>query len=94
MESESGAMQRIAPTFLALLVGLRSTCRYAGGGRGRSERATRRDVGMSLRELERKSGVARGLLSRYETGKVKHPNAVFLRAIAAALGVTVDWMME
>ncbi len=60
----------------------------------RKMRATRRDAGMPLRELERKSGVARGLLSRYENGKVKQPNAAFLKAIAAALGVTVDWMMD
>ena len=57
-------------------------------------REQRQHKGMSLRELERLTGVRRGLLSRYENGKVKQPNAIFLKDIAAVPGVTVDWMMS
>jgi transcriptional regulator with XRE-family HTH domain len=51
-------------------------------------RRLREDVGMSLRELARRTGIDASALSRYERGR-KTPRADTVETIAAALGMEV-----
>lgn len=45
---------------------------------------------MSLRDLEKKSGVSNGLLSQIETGHIQDPGFRTVCKIALALGVKLD----
>jgi transcriptional regulator with XRE-family HTH domain len=56
-------------------------------------RTARTNAGLSLRQLERESGVGRGLLSRYERGEVRHPRARNVKRIAEALSISADWLL-
>jgi transcriptional regulator with XRE-family HTH domain len=44
-------------------------------------------VGISLRELERKTGISNALLSQYETGHIEEPSFRNVVKIARALDV-------
>lgn len=56
-------------------------------------RKARSKARLSLRQLEWQSGVGRGLLSRYESGDVRHPRTQNVKRIAEALGVSADYLM-
>jgi transcriptional regulator with XRE-family HTH domain len=47
----------------------------------------RQQAGLSLRQLQERSGIDRSLISRIETGDVKKPNPETLSRLAPALGV-------
>jgi transcriptional regulator with XRE-family HTH domain len=57
-------------------------------------RELRRKKGWTQTELARRSGVKQGVLSCIESGRTKHPRSDTLAAIAEALGVTVEKLME
>ena len=50
--------------------------------------------GMSLRDLERASGVSNALISQIETGKVKSPGFWTMVALSQALGITLERMAQ
>jgi transcriptional regulator with XRE-family HTH domain len=57
--------------------------------------ATMRNVeGLSLRELERRSGISNALLSQIETGHVKEPSWRNVVKIARALNLKLDVLAE
>lgn len=56
---------------------------------GAAIRAIREAVGISVSALAPRSGVSQGYLSRVELGE-KNPSPETLRAIASALGVSLD----
>lgn len=52
--------------------------------------ATREAKRLSLRELEKKTGISNALLSQIETGHVKEPSWRNVVKIAKALGLKLD----
>jgi transcriptional regulator with XRE-family HTH domain len=50
--------------------------------------------GLSLRELEKKSGVSNALISQIETGKVPNPGFRTICKIADVLGVSLKRLGE
>lgn len=50
--------------------------------------------GMSLRDLEKATGVSNALLSQIETGKIKSPGFWTMVAISRALGITLERMAK
>ena len=50
----------------------------------------REKIGMSQIELAAKSGVSTNTISLMENGKSDNPNKSTLKAIASALGVSID----
>ncbi len=56
-------------------------------------RAARESAGISLRELEERTGISRGNLSRLETGE-SNPTVSTLRRYAEAIGKTVTITVE
>lgn len=50
--------------------------------------------GMSLRQLERETGISNALLSQIETGAVKRPGFHNVVMIARVLGVKLDTLAE
>ena len=52
----------------------------------------RREKGLTLNEVAMKVGVAASTIQRYENGSIKNFKAPVLNAIAAALGVTPEWL--
>lgn len=50
--------------------------------------------GWSQSELARRSGVKQGVLSYIESGRTKHPRIDTLSALAAALGVSVNKLID
>lgn len=53
----------------------------------------RRDKGMSQQALATASGVHRVTIARFETGKAS-PNVQTMAKLAAALGVTIDEIVD
>ena len=53
----------------------------------------RRDKGMSQQALAAASGVHRVTIARFETGKAS-PNVQTMQKLAAALGVTIDEIVD
>ena len=53
-------------------------------------REVRADAGMSLRDVERRSGLQSGYLSQLERGKISHPGPPVLRAVAEGYGVRYE----
>jgi transcriptional regulator with XRE-family HTH domain len=51
-------------------------------------------VGISLRELERKTGISNALLSQYETGHIEEPSFRNVVKIAKALSVPLQQLAE
>ena len=49
---------------------------------------------MTLRELEKKSGVSNALISQIESGKIKDPGFRTVCKLAAALGITLQRLSE
>lgn len=50
--------------------------------------------GWTQSELARKAGIKQGVLSDIETGKTKHPRIDTIAAIAQALGVPVEKLIQ
>jgi transcriptional regulator with XRE-family HTH domain len=57
---------------------------------GQRLREVRSGAGMSLRDVERRSGLQSGYLSQLERGKIAHPGPTVLRSIAAGYGVRYE----
>ena len=57
-------------------------------------RKLRQQKGWTQSELSRRSGVKQGVLSDIESGKTKHPRCDTLAAIAEALEVPVEKLMQ
>ena len=63
-------------------------------GLGRYLRAMREAKGLSLRQVEGKSGISNAFVSQMETGKVKQPSPVILYKLADLYGVPYESLME
>lgn len=50
--------------------------------------------GLSQNELARRAGIRQGVLSYIESGRTKHPRIDTLAAIAAALDVPIERLMQ
>ena len=60
---------------------------------GQRIKTARKNQGLTQKELAERAGTATGTLQQYELGK-RQPRADQLRAIASALGVTVDYLLD
>lgn len=56
-------------------------------------RAARQALGLSTRALDRKAGLSNGQTSRIEGGKRPRVEAETIEKLAAALGVTTEWLL-
>ena len=54
------------------------------------QRAARRDSGMSLREVERATGIRNAHLSQLETGTIERPDPALLWDLATLYGIEFD----
>ena len=61
---------------------------------GQYLRAMREANALSLRQVERKSGISNAFISQMESGKVKQPSPVKLYKLAELYGVPYDSLME
>ena len=50
--------------------------------------------GLTLRDLERETGISNGLLSQMETGHVREPSFTNVVVVARALGVKLDMLAK
>lgn len=57
---------------------------------GETFAAAREAKGMSLRDLERATGISNALISQIETGKVKDPGFSTVIRLALGLGLSLD----
>lgn len=57
---------------------------------GQRLRELRSAAGMSLRDVERRSGLQSGYLSQLERGKIAHPGPTVLRSVADGYGVRYE----
>jgi transcriptional regulator with XRE-family HTH domain len=57
-------------------------------------RSLRSAKGLSLRDVEGKTGISNAFLSQIESGKVKEPSPVMLYKLAGLYGVPYEAMME
>lgn len=60
---------------------------------GERLKATRESRGLTLRELERLSGVSNATISQIETGRNPNPTAITISRLAKALGVEVTYLL-
>src|SRR5467141_2994764 len=63
-------------------------------GFGTELREARQRSGMSLRDVERETGISNGYLSQLESDKIRHPSPHHLRKLADVLGVDYSTLME
>ena len=61
---------------------------------GQYLRAMREAKGLSLRQVEGKSGISNAFVSQMESGKVKQPSPVILYKLADLYGVPYESLME
>lgn len=61
---------------------------------GQQLRALREAKGMSLRTVEKLTGISNPYLSQLETGKIEKPSPHILHKIASTYGVTYESLME
>jgi predicted transcriptional regulator len=59
-----------------------------------SLRLERERMGLSLSDVQERSGLDRAMVSRLENGKIANPTAATLEAYAAALGRRMIWATE
>jgi transcriptional regulator with XRE-family HTH domain len=59
----------------------------------RKLRERRRELNLTMKQLGRIVGVSEAAISHYETGK-REPDPQMLYQLAAALGVTTDYLIE
>jgi HTH-type transcriptional regulator, competence development regulator len=57
---------------------------------GQQLKTVRESAGLSLREIERRSGLNSGYLSQLEQGKIAHPSPAILRKAADAYAVRYE----
>jgi transcriptional regulator with XRE-family HTH domain len=57
---------------------------------GKRLRELRSEAAMSLRDVERRSGLQSGYLSQLERGKIAHPGPSVLRSVASGYGVRYE----
>lgn len=57
-------------------------------------RSKRTEKDLSLSELARQSGVAKGYLSSLENGRYENPTLATLAKLASVLGVTIPDMLK
>ena len=57
-------------------------------------RALREAKGLSLRQVEGKSGISNAFISQMESGKVKQPSPIMLYKLAELYGVSYESLME
>lgn len=57
---------------------------------GQRLREVRATAGLSLRDVERRSGLQSGYLSQLERGKIAHPGPSVLRALSEGYGVRYE----
>jgi HTH-type transcriptional regulator, competence development regulator len=57
-------------------------------------RDARTRMKLSLREVERRTGISNGYLSLLETGAARRPSPEFLSKLAALYGASYDLLME
>ena len=63
-------------------------------GLGRYLRAMREAKGLSLRQVEAKSGISNAFISQMESGKAKQPSPIILYKLAETYGVPYESLME
>lgn len=56
--------------------------------------SARTNRGLTLRDVERTSGVSNAYLSQLERGRIKQPSPNVLHALAACYGISYGLMME
>ena len=61
---------------------------------GQYLRALREAKGLSLRQVEGRSGISNAFVSQMESGKVKQPSPVMLYKLAELYGVPYESLME
>ena len=61
---------------------------------GQYLRALREAKGLSLRQVEGKSGISNAFVSQMESGKVKQPSPIMLYKLAGLYGVPYESLME
>ena len=61
---------------------------------GQYLRAMREAKGLSLRQVEGKSGISNAFVSQMESGKVKQPSPIILYKLADLYGVPYESLME
>ncbi len=57
-------------------------------------KSLRNAKGMSLRDVEQKTGISNAFLSQIESGKVKEPSPVMLHKMSSLYGVPYETLME
>lgn len=57
-------------------------------------RSARTRLGLSLREVERRTGISNGYLSLLETGNARKPSPEFLAKLAEVYGTSYELLME
>jgi transcriptional regulator with XRE-family HTH domain len=70
-----------------------TTPKAQGGSLGSRLRGARANAGLSQSALERKSGIPKSMLSRYENDRLL-PSVPTLRRLAGALGITASSLLE
>lgn len=70
-----------------------TTSKAQGGSLGSRLRGARLNAGLSQSGLERKSGIPKSMLSRYENDRLM-PSVKTLRRLADAIGTTLSWLLE
>lgn len=61
---------------------------------GATLRGLRKASGLTLKDVEEKSGVSNAYLSQLETGKITSPGPQIITKIAPAYGLSVDQMLR
>lgn len=81
-------------TNLSLLDTLSSMGKEAKPTLGTYLKSLREAKGLSLRDVEEKSGISNAFISQLESGKVKHPSPIKLYKLAETYGVPYEALME
>jgi len=61
---------------------------------GKYLKSLRAANGLSLRAVEKETGISNAMLSQLESGKVKQPSPIFLYKLAEFYGVPYETLME
>jgi transcriptional regulator with XRE-family HTH domain len=61
---------------------------------GKYLKSLRQAHALSLRAVEKETGISNGMLSQLESGKVKQPSPIFLHKLAKFYGVPYEGLME
>jgi transcriptional regulator with XRE-family HTH domain len=61
---------------------------------GRRLKQARKLAGLTCRGLDRASGLTEGHCNLIENGERKHPSGTTVVALAKALGITSEWLLD